>query len=321
MNDEDEYDVVVVGGGLAGMTAALTSARLGRRTSLLTGAMIGGQLVGIDKVEGVPGFPEGVAGYDLCPMTQEQADAAGVEFLVASCDGLTAEGGRWRSTSDGRAMLSRAVVIATGSALARLGVPGEARLLGKGVSDCASCDAPLLRDKVAVVVGGGDSGMQEALTLAEHVAKVVIVERGDALTGQSTYRERIRAHAKIEVRFGSTVTGILGDGAVSHVRIEAAGTGAESELATAAVFACVGLVANTEPFRGLVALDTTGRICVDAAMRTPAPGLCAAGNVRRGSPHRAAGAMGDGATAALAIDRYLATGEWVSYPQGAREPA
>jgi thioredoxin reductase (NADPH) len=307
----DGYDVVVVGGGLAGMTAALTSARLGRRTALLTGAMIGGQLVSIDKIEGVPGFSDGVAGYDLCPIAQEQADAAGVEFLMASCESLAAEGDLWRLvTNDGGTPLARAVVIATGSALAKLGVPGEDRLFGKGVSECASCDAPLLRNKVAVVAGGGDSGMQEALTLAEHAAKVVIIERGDALTGQASYRDRIGAHNKIEVRLGATVTEVIGDEAVRGLRIKAVGTGAESELAADGFFACVGLVPNTEPFRNLVPLDATRRICVDAAMRTPAPGLCAAGNVRQDSPHRAAGAVGDGATAALAIDRYLTTGAW-----------
>ncbi len=306
----DAYEVVVVGGGLAGLTAALTSARLGRRTAILTGAMIGGQLVSIEKVEGVPGFPEGVAGYDLCPMAQEQADAAGVEFHVASCDSLAAEGDRWRLTSDGRTMMSRALVIATGAALAKLGVPGEERLFGKGVSGCASCDAPLLRNKVAVVVGGGDSGMQEALTLAGHVAQVVLVERGHALTGQASYRDRIGAHARIEVRLGATVTEVVGDASVSHVRIKEVATGAEAVLAAAGVFACVGLVPDTELLGGLVPLDATGRVLVDAAMRTPAPGVCAAGNVRRGSPHRAAGAMGDGATAAAALDGYLATGEW-----------
>jgi thioredoxin reductase (NADPH) len=306
----DAYDVIVVGGGVAGMTAALTSARLGRRTAILTGTMIGGQLVSIDRIEGVPGFPDGVPGYDLCPMTQEQADAAGVEFLVESCSTLAPDGGSWRVTNAERTLTARAVVAATGTALAKLGVPGEERLFGKGVSECASCDAPLLRNKVAVVVGGGDSGMQEALTLAEHVAKVVIVERGEALSGQASYRARIEANAKIEMRLGATVTEIVGEDAVARVRIEAVGTGAEIELEAAGVFACVGLVPNTALLAGLVPRDTTGRIAVDAAMRSPVRGLCAAGNVRQGSPHRAAASMGDGATAAAAIDRYLTTGEW-----------
>jgi thioredoxin reductase (NADPH) len=243
-------------------------------------------------------------------MAHEQADAAGVECLMAGCEQLTAQGNHWKLASEGNSMIARAVIIATGTALAKLGVPGEERLFGKGVSECASCDAPLLHEKVAVVVGGGDSAMQEALTLGEHVATVVMLERGGALTGQASYRDRIGAHGKIEVRLGATVSEIIGDQSVSHVRVKDVGSGAESELAAAAVFACIGLVPNTQLVRGLLPLDPTGRICVDAAMRTAARGICAAGNVRQDSPHRAAGAMGDGAAAAIALDRYLATGAW-----------
>jgi len=307
-----EYDVVVVGGGMAGMSAALTSARFGRRTAILTGDVIGGQLVSIDKIEGVPGFPDGVPGYDLCPMTQEQASNAGVEFMTSSCDALVQDGERWRLTSSDGEIAARAVVIATGTALAKLDVPGEDRLAGKGVSECASCDAPLLRNKIAVVVGGGDTGMQEALTLADHVAKVIMIERGDALTGQASYKERITGNPKIELRFGATVTEIAGDPTVSRVRVKDIGAGTESDVETAAVFPCVGLVPNTALVRDLVPLDATGRIRVDAAMRTQASGLCAVGNVREASPHRAAAAMGDGAAAAGAIEHYLATGEWRS---------
>jgi thioredoxin reductase (NADPH) len=300
-----EVDVVVIGGGLAGLSAALTSARLGRPTALVTGGLVGGQLVSIEKIEGVPGFPDGVPGYDLCPMTQEQAAAAGVEFVNAAADSLAADGDRWRVTSAEGDVAARAVVIATGTAIAKLGVPGEERLVGKGVSQCASCDAPLLRGRATVVVGGGDSGMQEALTLAEHVAKVVLLERGHSLMGQASYRERVSAHPKIEQHFAAVVTEILGDLAVRAVRL-ADGI----ELATDAVFAFPGLVPNVDLVRGLAALDATGRIAVDAELRTAARGVCAAGNVRAGSSHRAAGAMGDGAVAATTLDRYLASGEW-----------
>jgi len=303
-----EVEVVVIGGGLAGLSAALTSARLGRRTALVTGGLVGGQLVSIEKIEGVPGFPDGVPGYDLCPMTQEQAAAAGVEFVNAAADSLAADGERWRVTSAEGEVVARAVVIATGTSIAKLGVPGEERLVGKGVSTCASCDAPLLRNRTTVVVGGGDSGMQEALTLAEHVGKVVLLERGAALTGQATYRERVSAQPKIEIRFETVVEEILGDDAVRALRVK--DRGAESELATDAVFAFPGLAPNVDLVRGLVELDASGRVAVDAALRATARGVCAAGNVRAGSSHRAAGAMGDGAAAATALDHYLETGEW-----------
>ncbi len=312
-----ECEVVVVGGGLAGLSAALTSARLGRSTAILTGGVPGGQLVSIEKIEGVPGFAEGVPGYDLCPIAQEQADAAGVEFVMASADSLAADGERWRIASSEGEVVARAVVIATGTELKKLDVPGEERLFGKGVSQCASCDAPLLRDRIAVVVGGGDSGMQEALTLADPLAKVVLLERGDALHGQASYRERVQSHPKIELKLGTLVTEIVGDTAVSEVHLRDAASGAASKLATDAVFAFTGLVPSTALARGLVPLDATGRIAVDAALRTRARGVCAAGNVRQGSPHRAAGAMGDGAAAAAALDRYLSTGEWCDPVEGA----
>lgn len=309
-------DIAVIGGGLAGLSAALTSARLGRSTAIVTGGVLGGQLVSIEKIEGVPGYADGVPGYDLCPITQEQAAAAGAEVLNESADALAADEEGWRVTSAAGDLVARAVVIATGTSLAKLGVPGEERFAGRGVSQCASCDAPLLRNKTAVVVGGGDSGLQEALTLAEHVAKVVLLERGRSLSGQASYRERVNAHPKIELKLGIVVAEILGDQVVRAVRIAAAGGGAATELAADAVFAFPGLVPNTGLARGLAVLDSTGRIAVDGALHTSVRGICAAGNVRQGSPHRAASAMGDGAAAAIALDRYLGTGEWSAGPAG-----
>jgi len=243
-------------------------------------------------------------------MAQEQADAAGVEFLMAACDSLVREDGRWRLASAEGELRARGVVIATGTELAKLGVPGEARLEGRGVSHCASCDAPLLRGRVVVVVGGGDSGLQEALTLAEHVSKVILLERAEALSGQAAYREQVEANARIEVRLGVEPVEILGEDAVAGVRVKAVSDGAEAELEAAAVFAFTGLVPSAALAGGLAPLDGSGRIRVDCAMRTQAEGLCAAGDVRQGSSCRAAGAMGDGAAAAVALDRYLATGQW-----------
>jgi len=202
------------------------------------------------------------------------------------------------------------VILATGASFAKLGLDGEQRFAGKGVSECASCDGPLLRDKVAVVVGGGDSALQEALTLAEHVSKVFILERSVALTAQATYRDRIKANGKIEVRTQSTVSEIGGGETVSHVRVKDLATGGETDLAAAAVFPFVGLIANSDLARGLVMLDRSGCVVVDAAMRTNARGVCAIGNVRQYASYRAAGAMGDAAVAAMSINRYLNKGEW-----------
>jgi thioredoxin reductase (NADPH) len=307
---EKAFDVVIAGGGIAGMTAGGTSARLGRSTLVLTGDVIGGQLMSIEKIEGFPGFPDGVPGYDLCPMTQEQAVAAGTEFMMTSLDRIVSQDGKWRLTTGEGDVLARAVILATGSTLKKLDVPGEERLHGKGVSHCASCDGPLLRNRVVAVVGGGDSAMQEALTLAEFASKVIILQDGDALTGQASYRDRVSAHPNIDIRFGTTVHEILGDATVSGLRTHNAVDGAIADLEAAAVFAYVGLQPNTAFLQGWMNLDPAGQIPTDDGMRTDMAGICAAGNIRRQSPHRAVSAAGDGASAAIAIDRYLTDGSW-----------
>lgn len=303
-------DVAIIGGGISGMTAALTAARRGWKTLVLTGGVPGGQLISIDKVDGVPGFPDGIAGYDLAPMAQEQAYAAGAELMMASCQAIAAAGNDWVLKTDEDDVSARAVILATGASFAKLGLDGEERFVGKGVSDCASCDAPLLRDKVAVVIGGGDSALQEALTLADHAAKVFILERAESLTGQASYQDRVRANNKIEVRTQATIVGIGGDEAVSHARLMDLATGVESDLATSAIFPFIGLIPNSDLARGLLPLDASGHVIVDAAMRTSARGVCAVGNVRQYSSHRAAGAMGDGTVAAMSIDGYLNSGAW-----------
>jgi thioredoxin reductase (NADPH) len=306
----EEFDVVVAGGGIAGLSAGLTSARLGRRTLVLAGAAPGGLLLSIEKIDGVPGFPEGVPGYELCPAAQEQAEEAGAKFALDELAGLEPDGDCWRVATSAGDYAARSVVLALGARLKELGVAGEERLRGRGVSHCASCDAPLLRDRVVGVVGGGDSALQEALTLADAAAEVVLLHRGDTLTAQAAYRRRAFEHPRIRVRYAVVVEEIVGDETVSGVRLRDTATGAIDDLELAAVFVYVGLQPNTEPLNGHMAVDGAGRIPTDAFMRGEAPGVLAAGIVRRGAVGRAASAAGEGATAALAADRYLTEGSW-----------
>ena len=307
---DQSYDVIVAGGGIAGLTAALTAARLGRKTLVLTGDVLGGQLLSIEKVEGYPGFPEGVPGYDLCPMAQEQAMTAGAEFSATEIKSLEPLGENWRVTTDEGNLTAHAVIIATGAALKHLGVPGEDRLTGKGVSHCATCDGPLLKNKIVAVVGGGDSAMQEALTLAEFASKTIIIHHGGDLTGQAGYRERVASHPKIEVRSNTTVEEVLGDTTVTGLRIRATSGGAVSELEAAGVFVYIGLSPASAFLAGRISLDPAGTIPTDGQMRTELKGICAAGTVRAGAAGRSAASAGDGATAAIAIDRYLTDRSW-----------
>jgi thioredoxin reductase (NADPH) len=305
-----DYEIVVFGGGIAGLTAGLTAARLGRSTLVLTGDVLGGHLLNIERIDGFPGFADGIPGYDLCPIVQEQAEAAGALFAMTGATALARNNEGWRVTTKTESIVAKCVIVATGTELRKLDVPGESLLRGKGVSQCASCDAPLLRDRAAVVAGGGDSALQEALTLAEHCSSVTIVHHGDALSAQAAYVTLAEAHTKISYRPNSEISEILGEQAVEGARIRDTETGETSEIECAAVFGFIGLIRNTALLAEQSILDGAGSIVTDLAMRTGLPGLLAAGTVRSASTGRAAAAAGDGASAALAADRYLATGEW-----------
>jgi thioredoxin reductase (NADPH) len=307
---DHEYDVVIVGGGVGGLTAGLTSARAGRKTRVLTGRALGGHLLSIERVDGYPGFPDGVPGYDLCPIIQEQAVAAGAEFAATEATALRADEGTWQLTTGEGQVRARAVVIATGTILKTLGIPGEERLRGKGVSHCASCDAPLHRGRIVGVVGGGDSALQEALTLAQHVSRVIILHRGSAFSAQTAYVKQVQTNPKIEVRFGTIVEEAIGNGGLTGVRTRTVGDGKAEDLELAGLFVYVGLAPATPWLDGVLPLDASGRIPVDDVMRSSLPGLFAAGTVRSGSPGRAASAAGDGAAAAVAADHYVRDGVW-----------
>ena len=294
-----EFDIIVAGGGIAGLTAGLHAARLGASTLVLTGDAPGGHLLSIGRIDGYPGFPDGVEGYRLCPDIQLEAAASGAEFAATSLTGLApGADGIVVGTGEGERKAA-ALILATGTAFETLGVPGADRLSGRGVSQCASCDAPLLRGKRVAVVGGGDSALQEALTLAQFASRVVLVHRGPALGGQAAYRDRVACEPRIEIRLQTTLTAIHGEDGVTGVSL------GDGDLEVSGVFVYIGLRPNTGFLDGRIALDPRGAIVAREGLATGLPGVFAAGTVRAGASGRAAAAAGEGASAALAAWRYL----------------
>jgi thioredoxin reductase (NADPH) len=294
-----ETDIAVVGGGIAGLSAAAEAARLGRRCQAFTGSVPGGLLLSIEAVQGLPEHPDGIPGYDLCPIAQEAAMDAGAACIADEATAVQRDGERWIVRSADAAVSARALILAPGSRLRALGVPGEARLAGKGVSHCASCDAPLLRGKTVAVVGGGDAACQEALTLAAHAAQVHLLLRGDALRARPAWQQQVQAAGRIHVQPRAEVAEVLGDAAVNGLRLRDGRT-----LAVDAVFVYVGLQPATGWLAGTpatVALDSDGRIADD-----PARGLFAAGSARRGNDGQAASAIAEAQAAARAAHEFLA---------------
>ena len=300
-----EYDVIIVGSGLAGLTAGLFSARHGLSTLILESNIPGGHLISIEKIEDFPGFPDGVAGYELCPTVQRQAADQGAEFERAEVVKLEAKDRFWAVTTDEQSHVTKAVIVATGSALKELGVPGEEKLMGRGVSHCASCDGPLYDGQVVGVVGGGDSALQEALTLANFAETVLVFQREPSLTGQQSYLQRVLSDSKIALRYRTVVEEVVGDDQLRAVRVRNLGTNQISEVELAGLFVYVGLKPNTAFLRNILKLSNTGHVPTDASMKTTHDGLYAVGDIRQDSASQAITSAGDGATAAIAAHRYI----------------
>ena len=302
-----DVEIAVAGGGPAGLTAALFAARHGRSTILLDPLGMGGAILNTERIEDLPGFPEGVPGFDFGPRLQEQAASAGATIEPAEVTRLERRGNDWGVLTDSRELVAGAVIVATGSRPRTLGLPREDELEGKGISHCASCDGPLFRGQAVAMVGGGDSALLETLELAGHDVRVVLVHQGEAFTGQETYTRRVIESDYVDVRHGTVVEELLGGERVEGIRVRELASGESSTVEVAGVFVHVGRVPNSSILDGLVALDEDGRVATDTWMRTELPGLFAAGDIRLDSSGQAVSAAGDGATAAVAAHRYLAT--------------
>lgn len=306
----DIYDIIVIGGGAAGFTAGMYAARDRQRTLLIEKFSAGGQVLNCEHIENFPGFPEGVAGYSFGPMLQQQAMNMGLEMKLAEVQSLQLDGSLKALQTDDGEVSAKTLIIATGSSFAKLHIPGEEEFLGNGVSHCASCDGAFFADQPVIVIGGGDAALDEGLHLTQYASQVTIVHRRDELRACQLLQERAHSTNKLMFRWNTVVRAIEGEGTVQYVQLEDLKTGERTRMEASGVFPFIGLTPNTQFLNGLVPLDDHGQIVTDLWMRTPVPGIFAAGDVRHASARQLASSAGDGATAALAAIRYLRTGEW-----------
>ena len=299
------YDLLIVGGGLAGMTAGMYAARYGLSTALIEQMMGGAQIINVERIENFPGFPEGVSGAELGPLLQEQAMNAGMEFIMDEATEVSRDGDFKLVSGYGGSYRARAVIIATGSSLRSAGISGEEEFRDRGVSHCATCDGPMSMGQTVGVVGGGDSAADEALTLTEYADKVLLFHRRDRLRAQQVLQERLQQNPKVNIRWNTQVTEVLGDDTVTGVRLLNTATNEESQEELNSLFVYVGLEPNSELVNGLVDRDNAGHIPVNLSMETSEPGLYAVGDVRQHSVAQLVAAAGDGATAAISAFKRL----------------
>jgi thioredoxin reductase (NADPH) len=296
-------DVVVIGAGVAGLTAAMIAAGHGASTLVIEQLAPGGQVATIEAIRNFPGFPDGIAGYELGPLLQQQAEAAGAAVQLDSVSAIVADGANYRVICADDEIVAKAVIIAAGSSLRELAIAGEAEFAGRGVSHCASCDGPLFKGQPVAVVGGGDSAFDEALVLAGYASEVILIHRGPCPSARPFAVAQLAALPHVRMVADAEVVAIEGDTRVTGIAI---GRGHETEHAPCrAVFAYTGLKPRSSFLGDLVALDAGGHIVTDLMMRASRPGLFAAGDIRAGSVKLLASVAGDAATAAIAAVRYL----------------
>ena len=304
MTDEQEYDIVIIGAGPAGLAAGLYAARARRRTILLERNVTGGQISLTSTVENYPGFDE-VDGFDLGQKMQQQAEKYGMEMGYSNVTSLEQRNGHHVVHTTEDSYVAKAVILTGGADYIRLGIPGEDELIGKGVSYCATCDAAFFENQVCAVVGGGDAAMDEGLFVTRYASKVHVIHRRDELRASKILQERAFANPKMEFIWDTVVEEVQGEDAVQHLKLRNVKTNEESTLPVSAIFIFIGLSPNTDYLKDLVKMDEGGHIFVNEWMETGIPGLYAAGDVRANSARQVVSAAGDGATAAIRADHYI----------------
>ncbi len=305
------YDVVIIGGGPAGLTAGIYAGRADLKTVIVEKGLPGGQIAQTDEVENYPGFPEGISGPELANRMAEQAKKFGAEIVMDEVTGLEVQEDGFLVKGFEKNYKARSVIIATGANPKKLGVPGEEKFYGRGVSTCATCDGFFYRDREVVVVGGGDAAVEEGIYLTKFAKKVTIIHRRDELRANKVAQQRAFANPKIEFLFSHVVTEILGEDQVTGVRVKNLKTGEEYVYPTDGVFVFIGSVPNTEFLKGVVELRPDGYIAVRDEIHTSVPGIFAAGDVADPIYKQLATSVGAGTRAAMTAEKWLAEREEV----------
>ncbi|MBW8065149.1 MAG: thioredoxin-disulfide reductase [Nitrospira sp.] len=299
-------NVVILGSGLAGLTAAIYTARANLSPLLVEGAQAGGQLSLTTEVENYPGFPKGIMGPQLIQDMRAQAARFGTEYLSGDVSAADLKRSPFTVTIEGEQTIeTKTLIIATGASAIMLGVPGEARLMGHGVSTCATCDGYFFRGKELVVVGGGDSAMEESTFLTKFATRVSVVHRRDTLRASKIMQDRAFKNEKITFSWNSAVEEVLGGSVVTGVRLRNVASGGTSELKTAGLFVAIGHTPNTGLFMGQVEMDAKGYILTKNGTHTNVPGVFAAGDVQDPKYRQAVTAAGSGCMAAIDAERFL----------------
>jgi len=299
------YRVIIIGGGPAGLSAGLYTSRAKLHTLLIERGAMGGQIVNAEQIENYPGFPKGVSGFELGRLMYQQATSYGLETLVAEVISLKLQNkNKIVGTTEG-SFTADAVILATGSQRLKLGLPNEDRFIGKGVSFCATCDAPFFQNKAVAVVGGGDVALTEALALSKFASSVKLIHRRNQLRASKVLQERALVEGKIDILWNTIVREIEGKNAVKQLKLKQLKTGKIFTLEVAGIFIAIGLKPNTQFLKGILPLDEAGYIITNDVMETSIPNIFAAGDIRHNSARQAITAAGDGATAALSIEKFL----------------